>query len=138
MLRAASSGAPAAERAESLTISSTTAPYGSGEAGRNTRTESFSANDTLPVTGWPLAVTTHARFVLLRSIDSVNRTESTEPRSTLAVLLIGRKRTTAGAEVVVMVKAGVSATGAPDASSSGPSPTEYGVSVARTSDGVKT
>ena len=36
------------------------------------------------------------------------------------------------------VKAGVSATGAPDASSSGPSPTEYGVSVARTSDGVKT
>src|SRR4029079_16665675 len=81
MLRADSSGAPAADRAVSLTSISTTAPYGSGEARRNTRTESFSANDTLPVTGWPLAVTTHARFVLLRSIDSVNRTESTVPRS---------------------------------------------------------
>ena len=121
-----------------LTSISTTAPYGSGAAGRNTRTESFSANDTVPATGWPLAVTTQARFVLFRSIDSVNRTERTEPRSTLAVSCFGRKRTTAGAEVVVTVKAGVSATGAPDASSSGPSPTEYGVSVASTSDGVKT
>jgi hypothetical protein len=103
MLRAASSGAPAAERAESLTISSTTAPYGSGEAGRNTRTVSFSANDTVPATGFPSAVTTHARFVLLRSIDSVNRTDRTAPRSTLEVFDVGRKRTTAGADVVVTV-----------------------------------
>jgi hypothetical protein len=84
---------------------------------------SFSANETVPATGLPSAVTTQAYFVLIRSIGWLKRTDRTAPWSTTRVPLLGRKRTTSGAAVVVIVSGWTATTGAATSSTSVDRPT---------------
>ena len=97
---------------------------------------SSSANETLPATALPSAVTDQASFVARRSIDSLNRTDSTASCSTFDVPCVGRNRTTAGAAAVLIVRDGVSASGEPDVSERAPSVTVYSVDVASGSAGL--
>ena len=104
----------------------------------NTSTVPASAQAILPVTRWPPLTTTNAAAVAVRCIGCVNRTERIAVRSTFAVPLTGRKRTTDGALPVDTTIAGTASNGRPSASTSPSSQMRYfapGLSVLH---GVKT
>ena len=104
----------------------------------NTSTVPASAQAILPVTRWPPLTTTNAAAVAVRCIGCVNRTERIAVRSTFAVPLTGRNRTTDGALPVDTTIAGTASNGRPSASTSPSSQMRYfapGLSVLH---GVKT
>ena len=76
---------PSALLAVAATVATTEAPYGRFDEGSKMRTESFSANVTLPAIALPSIVTLNAFFVATRFIDCVNRTEIPASRATLVV-----------------------------------------------------
>ena len=109
--------------------------YGSAAVGLKTRTSSPSAQETLPATGFPFAVTVNALAVAARSIGAVKRTESVASRATSSVSARGRKRTT-DAAATVRTSSDAVGIATPSASCSPLTTSRYFVSAWRPSVGV--